>query len=195
MIRQEDFSANFRITSNCAGNDPVRQVCVSGAQICVKLISDFISGICFFYQFPVYPQFLHNFIDQISVIEFNSQRVGRSSGRYPVPRFRIHSPVLLQNGSSVILLPIYDGPSISSLLCLYGFLQNSKGLVTVLFCQDQRRNHTDNAASDGGYKKFPVKASVFDIHCINCIVKFYAYQKALSSDFFYMRKFFSSSMK
>ena len=70
------FFREFPYYIKLCGNDPVRQVCVSGAQICVKLISDFISGICFFYQFPVYPQFLHNFIDQISVIEFNSQRVG-----------------------------------------------------------------------------------------------------------------------
>src|SRR5699024_4051856 len=85
---------------------------------------------------------------------------------------------------------LYTDCPITSLLCLYGYLQNGKGLITILFCQDQRRNHTDNAASDGSHKKLSVKASLLDVHCIDCIVKFNSYKESLSSDFFYMRKLF-----
>ena len=62
-------------------------------------------------------------------------------------------------------------------------------LVAVLLGYDKRRDQTNDVRSDGGDQQMAVKAAMFDFYAADGIIKLYADQQSLMSDFFDMRQF------
>ena len=60
--------------------------------------------------------------------------------------------------------------------CFYCFFNNCTCLVALFFCNDQRRNHTNDMCANCCDKKLSVKAAMFYFHTGYCIIKLYTNQ-------------------